>query len=642
MRTLATPQRWPPGYLDEVSLLLAAVPYSYSTPNRPRDTEYGLRTAIAELKAWLEAGPSDKQNAGDRRSFAADVTRALSALGPAVSSRTPAAAALTTALHTVAAEGPRADRELVGESFEAVHASLSDPRTSVAALEDLIATVRDPLSSYRLVTTRLAVFNDALELSDRASAEICHIIGGVLDDQALEISAARHSLDGTPAARSARLDEFAGLAEEQRLELCRRLLVRPAEEGHHVVWVAFNDARVNVDGAWRQRVGMLEFFDGPTLIETLNHSGSATSDAGLPDELQTPIRLGGHDVDVWPRPQEHARWVAARVDLGRNTFSNPVQVARAQADAVVELAAFRNGNPIWTSLAGVLHLFDGRHHSSEKFHISNDIQHQISVDNDATAAEFPGIASSIAAHLPIVDPALRTLLGEIGVLNASASSGPLDLMAREVTVVETVTRMNGQPPADWAGFLRDYMSVPHARSQAIDEIFDAVSNVLSSFAFEDAARFNSRAIRESLPDGRMLFKRKVALELVPELVADLPDYHTAARRLRDVARRTRDVTQLGGWVNELVAEFKTKIDRASRLRNGLSHAGPAPAEVTASVRLMLNRYARQVAGIALEAVVAGSPVKQVFNDNRIEYKRWHQRISAAANVPSALFDLAAR
>jgi hypothetical protein len=635
---LATQQQWPPSYLDEVSRLLVAVPYPHTKPSRPQDAEYGLLTALAELEAWLEAGPNDRQPSGDRHSFAADVANALSGLGPAVSSRIPAAAVLVAALQAVASDGPRADREPVIKNLAAVRAGLSDPKTSVAALEDLLDAVRDPLSSHLLVANRLAVLTEVLEISDRASAEICRILGGILDDQALEISIARHSLDGTPRAKVDKPDDFAGLAEEGRLELSRRFLLRPAQEGHHVVWVAYDDARVDADGSWRQRVGMVEFFDGPTLVEALTDAGPAVADAPLPEELLTAIGPGGRDVDLWPSLDRHRHWVAARVDLGTDTFSNPIEVARAQADAVVELAAFESGKSIWSPLAGVLHLVDDVHHSSEQFHTPDEIQRRISVDNDSTAAEFPEIASSIAGHLPIVDPALRRLLREIGALNATTRSGGLDLLTREVTVIETVTRMNGQSPTGWADFLENHMPIFQARHRVTREIYDAVSEVLNALYFKDAPHLNIRAILEPLPDGRALFKWKVAFDLVPQLVAEVPEHHMPSRRLREVARRTQDVTHLRDWVDELAADSRTKIRRAARLRNGLSHAGAAPAGVTSTVRLLVNRYARLVAGAALEAVVAGRPVKQAFDGHRTGNKRWRQRIPAAADVSAALFD----
>jgi hypothetical protein len=635
---LTTPQQSPPGYLDEVSALLVNVPYPHIKPSRPRDTEYGLLTAMVEVEAWLEAGPNDDQPRGDRHSFAADVARALSQPGPAVSSRIPAAGALVAALQTVARDGSRADRELVRRSLTGLRVELSDANTTVAAFDDLLDAVRDPANSHLFITARLAVLTEVLEVSDRASAQICRILGGILDDQALEISIARHGLDGTPRADVDRPDEFAGLAEEDRLELSRRYLLRPAQEGHHVVWVAYDDARIAVDGCWRQPVGMVEFFDGPTLLEILDKPDTAPSDRPLPEELLTPIMFGGRDIDLWPSSEQHQHWVAARVDLGTSTFSNPIQVGREQADAIVQLAAFESGKSTWTPMAGVLHLFDHSHHSSERFHTLDEIQHRVRVDNDSTAAEFPEIAASIAGHLPVVNPALRRLLREIAALNASTRSGELDLLAREVTVVETVTRLNDEPPTAWPEFLVKNLPIFQARGQVIDEVYEAVSGVLNAFHYPEAPHLSSEAILELLPDGRTLFKRKAALDLVPQLIPGLPDHHMAARRLREVARRTQDVTHLRQWVDELAADCRTKIGRAARLRNGLTHAGAAPAEVASTIRLLINRYARLVAGTALEAVVAASSVKQAFDNYRTGNKRWRQHILAAADICDALFD----
>lgn len=638
MRTLATPRQEPPGYLDEVSTLLVDVPYPHIKPSRPRDTEYGLLTAIAEVEAWLDAGPNDDQKERDRRSFEADVTRSLSRPGPLVRSRLTAADGLLAALQTVASAGTRADREPVRTGLAALQAELADPKTTIAAFEDLLETARDPSNSYVLVTTRLTVLTEVLEISDRSSAEICRILGGVLDDQALEISIARRGLDGTPIAKVDRPDEFAGLSEDERLELSSCYLLRPAREGHHVVWVAYDDAQVSANGSWRQQVEMVEFFDGPTLIERLSNPGVVSTDETLPEELLTPGGPGGRDIDLWPPAKQHRHWVAVRVDLETNTFSNPIEVGREQADAIVQLAIFASRTSTWTPLAGVFHLVDGVHHSSEPFRTPDEIQHRVSVDNDSTAAELPEIASSIAGHLPIVDPALRRLLREISALNASTRSGGLDLFTREITVIETVTRLNREPPTTWPKFLEKNLAIFQARMQVIDEIYEAVSQVLEAFCFTDAPHLNRSAIREFLPDGRTLFKKKVALDLVPQLVPRLPDHHIAARRLREVARRTQDVDHLQEWIDLLAADCRIKISRAERLRNGLSHAGAAPEEVAATIRLRINRHARLVARTALEAVVAGKPIKQTFDDYRTGLRKWRQRIPVAADICDALFD----
>ena len=634
MRTLATPQQEQSPYLDEVAALLGSVPYPQIKPSRPRDIEYGPRVAIAEVEAWLGAGANDVQSPTDRNSFAADVDQALAQLGPLVRSRTPSAVELAHAVQAAATSTPP-DRERVRRSLASLQDELHPPDTAIAAFDDLLDAVRDPANSHLLITARLTVFTGILELSDRASAEICRVLGGVLDDQALEISIAHHQLDGSPISTAERSDDFAGLPEDDRLDLGHRYLMRPAQEGHHVVWVAYDDARIAVrEAGWRQSVGMVEFFDGPILIGKLSNPEAVSSEHFLPEELFTTHGVGDLDIDLWPS-SDYQHWVAARVDLGTAAYSNPIQVGRDQADAVVAIATFNAGRSTWTPLAGVLHVVDNVHHGIEQFHTPDEIQHRISVDNDRTADEFLKIADTIAAHLPIIDPELQRLLREINALNASTKSDGFDLFLREVAVVETITKLNQQSPSNWPQFLKLNLAVWQARAHVIDEIYGAVSQVLWNFRYKN---ITMESIVEDQPNGLSLFKWKAALDLVPQLAPGLPDHNMAARRLREVACRLQDLNHLDAWVDELVADCRTKINRASRLRNGLSHAGAAPAQVMATVRISFNRYARAVTRTALEAVVAGQPVKRAFDDYRTGNRRWRQHIPSATDICDGIFD----
>jgi hypothetical protein len=634
---LSTSRLGPLTYLDEVSALLIAVPYPHYRPSRPRDSEYGLLTGLIEVESWLESGPNNDQAPGDRHSLAGDVALAMERPGPAVSRRLAAAGALVAALHSVAEGGQKPGREPVRSSFAALRRELCDPGTILAAFDDILDAARDPGNSHLVLETRIAVFTEVLDLTDRTAAEIGRILGGVLDDQALEISIARHGLDGTPILNPERPDETAGLSEDDRLALGRRYLQRPARAGHHVVWVAYDNARVAGE-SWREQVGIVEFFDGPTLLRAHRDPDSVALVRPLPEELLMPDGPGGRDIDFWPSQAEDRSWVAARVDLGIAQLSNPIGLGRAQAEAIVQLAVFEDENSTWIPLAGVLHLVDGRHYGSERFHTPDDIQHQVRVQNDSTARGLAEVAASISAHLPVNDLALRRLLQEIGTLNASMRSGDPNRLLDDIRVVEFVTGQNRQPPSTWPEFLYNNLSTWFARSQLIEHIYQAVREVLDAFVFPDAPHLSSHAIWDPRPDGQALFKRKAALDLVPELLPRLPEHHHAARRLRDVARHLQDLAHLETWIDEIISEYKIKINRAERFRNGLTHGGAAPADVGATVRLLLHRHARVVARTMLEAVVAGNPIKQTFDAYRSQNRKWRQHVPAAADICDALFD----
>ena len=326
--------------------------------------------------------------------------------------------------------------------------------------------------------------------------------------------------------------------------------------------------------------------------------------------------------------------MAVRVDLGVVLLSNPIATGRAQAEAVVQLAVFENRGSTWFPLEGLLHIVDRRLRGSEAFHLS-DRFHNLRVESDATARKLTEVAAAVGTRLPVVDPSLRRLLREVRALNASSKSPDPELLLNDFRVIEFVTRRNNHP--DWEKFLKDNLATYRAHNQIIDEIYESVASVLGTFSFSDRQELEDQ-IREQLPGGMVLTNRKAAIDLIPQLVPELPTYHQAARRLRGVAHRTQDLAHLQEWVDQLTAQYKIKIDRAARLRNGLTHGGAASLDAASTIRHLVNGEAQVLAKSTLEAILAGKPVKQAFDGYRSGNEEWKKRILRARDVPDALFD----
>jgi hypothetical protein len=121
-----------------------------------------------------------------------------------------------------------------------------------------------------------------------------------VDDQALQIDLAHHDLDGTDIPRRDPPDEQAGLPVEDRMQLAYRYLQHPAQVGHHVVWFVYKNARLP-GSKWRLRVGPVEFFDGPTMVEAIADAPTNLT-TPLPLELLKPPAEGGiTNVRTWPK-----------------------------------------------------------------------------------------------------------------------------------------------------------------------------------------------------------------------------------------------------------------------------------------------------------------------------------------------------
>lgn len=638
MRMLATPGNWPPTFLDEVAALLGKVPYPSVGSTPDSDTEYVLTTALAEIDEWLEIRPNEKQQPpGDRESMLNDFQGAMKTRGPAVRECTPSAEALMTLMETLLNPPSQADPADAAEQLANLRAELIDPGTASAAFDDLLVVVQDPVSSPSTIARYISILTGVLALSDRGVAEVCHLVGGVVDDQAIEINYVRHVLDDTAIEDFERPDDLAGLTVDDRLELCRRYLQRPAEDGHHIVWIAYEHARVATATDWYERVGPVEFFDGPSMVEGINNPTTVRGPERLPPEL-TIDREKSHLDREPPWPRGDVRWwVAARVDLGPGHFSDPVAIGRAQADGIVQLAICQHTpESTWRPLGGFIHLLDGRQRSSSPFHVI-DSMGDVMAEYDETADAFQRLAPQIGPHLPIVSATLRRLLEAVETLNTSGKWNGADLLTAHVRVIEFISRQSRNPP--WNDFLFDNGKFIYASNRIHNEIYQAVDEVINTITFRDHDRGELRKrIRTHTSGNGVRVDIGAALELGPELLASLPAHHASSRRLRELVRRTQGVDDLNKWADDLVGVYKTKVRRLARFRNALTHGAAAKLEIAHTIRKFSHTQASLFARRALKATLEGQTITDAFADLRRRGKTWRQRIrDAKSDVGTALF-----
>lgn len=621
-------------HADELAELLARVPHPQSESQPEDDRAYTILTAIAEIQEWLEVQPTlNQQRQKHRDSMLADVTAAFETLGPAVGRLARSVAPLLQSMEVLLKQPGKGDVAAAQAKLDSLCAELAAGAAASAAFDDLDDVVSDGDADPAAVASRLAILTDILTIADRPVAQTCHRLGDIVHDRALEIGFLRHDLDGieAPEVNDDTFYASANLEFEQRLELCRRYLQQPPPPVHHVVWVAYDNARVVTD-SWREQVGPIEFFDGPTLLKAIENPTNVWVVEPLPPELMTGYQASHLSRDDWPS-EEHTHWVAARVDLGVRNLSDPVAVGRAQADGVVQYAFFKGTKSTWTSLNGFIHLVEGVARSWVAFSPPRSLT-SVEADYDTTAGWFGGLAPKIGPHLPVTNRTLRRLLDTISTLNTMTDSESLDHVGICMRVVEFVARQCHQP--SWPKFLEDHNAGVFAYSHIRHEVFNAVQAVIYAFPFENRSELWKK-IRTTLPDNRITMHIGAALEMAPELLASLPDvHHAASRRLATLVRRTSSAASVEEWVAELVAEHRTKIARTSRYRNGQMHGG-AEIEVARTVGRFAHQQARIVARRALEAILDGQEIRHAFDELRRVDKQWRAHVKTATDAADALF-----
>lgn len=620
-----------PDHLDEAGSVLKRAARSRT---REEDLDYTVLTALNELDDWLSLPTAEDVHRATRESLAADVAHALAGYGPSLLALATSAEQLRKEANEIAA--PKNLVTWPGTAAQisaAARAELAQPSAAKAAFDDLVASVQDPSTAPELIRARLNVFVSLVQLADRPVSATCSMLGEILADSADAVGVARRWLDGIPFVETLDLiEQVAGSTAADRITLCHRYLEQPAERGHHVVWVVYQNARL-IRSQWRLQVGRVEFFDGPTMIEEIRQPAGPATSQSLPDELLKPAAEGGVDADfLWPTPEQLTWWVAARVDLGSGQYSDPVRVAREQADAIVELAAFRHRRSTWEPNNGHIHIVDGSERGwSGPLHNSPKTT-TVRAEYDTTYDELDELRP-LVAQLPVNDPLLRRLVEAIRTLNAAAKSPEPDLLTQDARVIELIAQQCGQT---WQKFLKDNRAIDWAYNTVLDEVFNSVNAVLDDFVLPDRNELRRRLIQS---DGhrRHILNLGAALEILPTLVDRIPLHHTSARRLRTTAYRTETPATLGKWLKELTDDFNRKVDRAARFRNGLTHGQSAQADVAQTVRWFVSHEARTSADIALEAAIERHPIKDEYDQRQSSTQTWNENITKAATVHAALF-----
>jgi hypothetical protein len=188
-----------------------------------------------------------------------------------------------------------------------------------------------------------------MEAGDHDADWMSDLLPGVLGDSAFYVAQARLWLSGTEAALS-QPDHAAGLPEGERLALCRRILTAQPPEGHYVAWVAFDHAG---PGTIHRTVGPISLWDSKWVRAVLEQRDGNLAD--VPGELQAAD--GIFRPDLLPGDPDVR---LARVNLGPGCWTDPLRVAREQAEAVVALAGFSVGQSYWRPMRGHLVTIGGR------------------------------------------------------------------------------------------------------------------------------------------------------------------------------------------------------------------------------------------------------------------------------------------
>lgn len=647
MKSFGTARPWPPDLGAELRQLFSNLGSRHFRGDR-LGSHPDLATMLDELGMWL-ADTRDHQQwtrKSEWKSLIDDVEAVAATRGGHLTSASASVDSLAAALHPELGRDQEARRDCL-HLLASARVELGTTAAATAAFDDVVDSLRSPQTSDTQVAARMQALVATFRCADRALVNIALHLAGVFDNSAFDVALARHDVEGTdlPTERP-HPNEDAGLTVPERLDMARQLIALSTPPGHHVVWITYGNARFD---PWRFEMGPVTFYDGPAMLGCFHDmredpvAGKSAGLAvdgrpfGLPPEFLHPGR-GEYlrDKRDWPS-EEH--WVAARIDLGHERYSDPIRVAREQADALVNLAAFHNGHTSWRPLQGHLHIVDDALRSS-----SGPFEDPANIDNwialDRTDEALHDLRDELEPHLPVDNHALRELINAAAVLNSATVSDDSAGLLQSVRIIELfATRCN----IGWQTFLTEYLATRWAQAKIHDDIYGSVADVSTDLTVREhfpelEALHGQLIVDDPGRRGGVITRRGIALDSLPGLAGQLPDHHQGSRRVRTIHRRTLTSAAIAGWVDELADEYGRLVRRLLRCRNSLAHGGPINVETVATVARFARSQARAATAVGLWGAYSGQDVKDALDDFRDRKQRWRDDILTSTTVLEAAFE----
>ncbi|WP_327034886.1 hypothetical protein [Micromonospora ureilytica] len=517
-------------------------------------------------------------------------------------------------------------------ALKRLQARLSEPAVVAAAWRDLVDACQGTIVSAGELGNRRDLFRSLLlgaELNPRATGRV---LAGVLHDSATFVAEARvliGELDRDDIGTWPGRRDAAGLDEAARLALCERLLGTPPRDGHHVVWLVFGQAYID---STRFSVGPVTFYMGPMVEGMIGKVGPGME--WVPAELR--------HVDGWLRSEDMPSEdgiVFARVDLGRGRFADPVGRAVELARAIVSIAQFDTHSSNWVPWSGFLHAVDGRVTGMPLFLSPTPTPHPAPW-LDSTGDVLEGMSGKLGPHLSPIAETLRDAIEVVRWWQDAEDQSNISRVVLDVRVVEWVSSLVGG--GAWYTFLGQTWKQQWIRAWIHEHLYTTCAEAASrpgAVAPELHAQLASALFKIQPSEGRGTYAVRLdrALEVLPDLQAIHPFHTRIGRRLSSLSARLATPATLEDWCRELEVDWSSQVNRLRRLRNALTHGGPASAGAVDTVGAFGRETARTALRATLTSLVDGRGPAAAHIEIKAKADAWRAGVPVAPDVATALF-----
>ncbi len=600
-------------------------------------------SAIDEALMWLnDPRVYDPQHKGSWRSCLEDLRESLSRLGHHLG--VVASSSLTatfTAIKDLPGKQPtNAQRQNATNALTRLKAEFVSSAGLQAAWADLIDVSRDPSSSIDTITFRWQILSELVEASARNADETFRAVHGILRDDALAVLEAQVVLgdrDAPPMADWPLPLAAANLTEDERVQLAARLLTVVPTPRHHVIWLAFDRARIP---SMILHTGQsISFYDCEWVRGNLEQGGPHLDD--LPEE----IRRETHTAQWLPRDRDV---VLARVDLGVISDPDPASVAHDVVRAVVDVAGVKMGfmtRNNWRPIGGRLHAIDGHMVGWSAFDLPEEDHHPREW-RDVIGEGLPQVPIGLFGSLPAGRSTLTDTTRALQWLNEAELVEPMTAIFLQVRVVESAASWVTAGTVKWYDYLDRYFRNVWIKNHILTEIDHSVLDVLMGNwrerpDVEPGRQADLEALRPTIvqtgPSLAIRTDTKRAAIAVEDLAAAFKPCSLRGKRIRTLKARLTSVAALADWVDELGRDWELGLRRFQRSRNSVGHSGPITEATARSIRGFSHQLACWSLAHVTETLLAGRDLKTDHQQMADKAQQWADEIPKHSTVIEALF-----
>ncbi|GGQ39141.1 hypothetical protein GCM10010187_66430 [Actinomadura coerulea] len=529
-----------------------------------------------------------------------------------------------------------ASRAAIAGQVDSLRMALTSSRARKAAWRDLVDGCKSEVMSSSRLAERRDLFRDIMEASGYDLKRLSLNLIGVLNNEVLGVRSAQvmvNEVDATQVASRPRPGESAGFTQDQQIALCDKLISFSASAGRHVVWLAFYNAYL-VGRLIRSFGSSVTFYDGHVIKEILESDQSAPP--VLPSEL-----LGEHGFFSPSYLPGERGTVLARVDLGHDSFSDPVSIAKKQIEAIIALTGLHIGSSSWRLMSGYLHVIDGKIRGAGAFRKEHDSEAIMSSPyTDGTDEALEQIESDFAPHFPIQKPELTELVDAAHAWRGASQQEPLSSIVLHVRILELIaSRLHDKP---WQEYLDYFLAKGWVRS----ELRSSISRVLYRGIFDEPPGLSSDQEQHLRHLQLTVFRSKHSgfevdlkkgFDALPFLFSIFSLHDELGRELVEVARTFSSPAAIAAKRDELMKDWHSIRSRLHRVRNALAHGGPVNARIASTV----HEYARKMASwslqLSLQGELSGKGLQLMHDEYLNKNANWFDYIPRASDAKSALF-----